>query len=48
LLPTGGFTRCWLSAIHFWKLKAFSRPVGMAISILTVVMPALVAGIPLG
>src|SRR5882724_3873444 len=29
LLPTGGFNRCWFSPIHFWKLKACSRPVAM-------------------
>jgi hypothetical protein len=26
-LPTGGFSRCSFSLIHFWKSKALSRPV---------------------
>jgi hypothetical protein len=33
-LPTGGFNRCWFSPIHFWKLKARSRPVVIAVSVL--------------
>src|ERR1700754_5214411 len=47
LLPTGGLSRCSFSAIHFWKLKAFSRPVCMTISNLTVVMRGLVPRISL-